>query len=158
MAKPRLVSRATYLDRALMFRDTDLIKVITGVRRCGKSSLLALVRGKIESEDVEGRAFVSLNLESMACPVATKEDLYAYFRERLSPNGKTYIFLDEPQRIDGWQLAVNAMRVDFDCDIYLTGSNAYLLSSELSTYLSGRYVEIKMLPLMLGEYLEFCGL
>ena len=88
MAKPRLVSRATYLDRALMFRDTDLIKVITGVRRCGKSSLLALVRGKIESEDVEGRAFVSLNLESMACPVATKEDLYAYFRERLSPNGK----------------------------------------------------------------------
>ena len=158
MAKPRLVSRATYLDRALMFRDTDLIKVITGVRRCGKSSLLALVRGKIESEDVEGRAFVSLNLESMACPVATKEDLYAYFRERLSPNGKTYIFLDEPQRIDDWQLAVNAMRVDFDCDIYLTGSNAYLLSSELSTYLSGRYVEIKMLPLMLGEYLEFCGL
>lgn len=158
MAKPRLVSRATYLDRALMFRDTDLIKVITGVRRCGKSSLLALVRGIIESEDVEGRAFVSLNLESMACPVATKEDLYAYFRERLSPNGKTYIFLDEPQRIDGWQLAVNAMRVDFDCDIYLTGSNAYLLSSELSTYLSGRYVEIKMLPLMLGEYLEFCGL
>lgn len=158
MTKPSLVNRQVYLNRALMFRDTDLVKVVTGVRRCGKSSLLTLVREKIEREEVGGRAFVSLNLESMACPVATKEDLYNYFQRRLSSSGKTYIFLDEPQRIDGWQLAVNAMRVDFDCDIYLTGSNAYLLSSELSTYLSGRYVEVKMLPLVPSEYLEFCGL
>ena len=158
MVKLNLVNRRLYLDRALMFRDTDLIKVVTGVRRCGKSSLLALVRDELASKTTEGSAFVSLNLESMACPVTTKDELYAYIRDRLSPNGKTYIFLDEPQRIEGWQLAVNAMRVDFDCDIYLTGSNAYLLSSELSTYLSGRYVEIKMLPLSVGEYVDFCGL
>lgn len=155
--KKVLKNRQSYLDEALMFRDTDLIKVVTGIRRCGKSSLLTLVRKKIESEGVEDRAFAELNLESMACPVNNPEDLYAYFRDRLSENGRTYIFLDEPQRVKGWQDAVNAMRVDFDCDIYLTGSNAYLLSSELSTYLSGRYVEVKMLPLAFGEYADFCG-
>lgn len=158
MSSKRLVNRQVYLDRALMFRDTDLIKVVTGVRRCGKSSLLGLVRNKIESEDAKGRSFASLNLESRACPVETETELYDYFRNKVSPEGKTYIFLDEPQRIKGWQSAVNAMRVDFDCDIYLTGSNAYLLSSELSTYLSGRYVETKMLPLSVSEYLDFCGL
>ncbi len=158
MRQTALINRQTHLDRALMFRDTDLIKVITGVRRCGKSSLLSLIRETIESENVEGRAFVTLNLESKACRVTTEDELYGYFRDRVSPQGRTYIFIDEPQRIEGWQTAVNAMRIDFDCDIYLTGSNAYLLSSELSTYLSGRYVEVRMLPLAMCEYLEFCGL
>lgn len=153
-----LVNRQAYLDRILMFRDTDLIKVVTGVRRCGKSSLLALVRDKIASENVPGRAIASLNLESKLCHVETENELYAYFKDRISSDGKTYIFLDEPQRIEGWQSAINALRIDFDCDVYLTGSNAYLLSSELSTYLSGRYVETKMLPLSVGEYLDFCGL
>lgn len=158
MTDSHLVSRDVYLDRALMFRDTDIIKVVTGVRRCGKSSMLRLVREKLLSEGVDERALVSLNLESKVCPVTTEDDLYSYFRERLFSGGRTYVFLDEPQRIAGWQNAVNAMRVDFDCDIYLTGSNAYLLSSELSTYLSGRYVEVKMLPLSVSEYLDFCGL
>ncbi len=158
MRQTALINRQLYLDRALMFRDTDLIKVVTGVRRCGKSSLLSLVRKAIESENVELRAFASLNLESKACHVTSEDELYTYFKDRVLPEGRTYIFIDEPQRIEGWQTAVNAMRVDFDCDIYLTGSNAYLLSSELSTYLSGRYVEVKMLPLALSEYLEFCGL
>ncbi len=158
MAGSHLVSRDVYLNRALMFRDTDLIKVVTGVRRCGKSSMLGLIREKLLSEGIDERALVSLNLESKTCRVTTEDDLYSYFSERLFSGGRTYIFLDEPQRIAGWQNAVNAMRVDFDCDIYLTGSNAYLLSSELSTYLSGRYVEVKMLPLSVSEYLDFCGL
>lgn len=153
-----LIKRQTYLDHALMFRDTDLVKVITGVRRCGKSSLLKMIQDKIASEGAAGREIVSLNLESKKCAVASEDGLYRYVKERLSREGRTYVFLDEPQRIDGWQNAVNAMRVDFDCDIYLTGSNAYLLSSELSTYLSGRYVETKMLPLSVGEYADFCGL
>jgi len=156
MLRKELKERPHYLAEALRFRDTDLIKVITGVRRCGKSSLLELVRDRLKAENVEGRAFVSLNLESKQCPVNSEDDLYSYFRDRLSSNGRTYVFIDEPQRIKGWQNAVNAMRVDFDCDIYLTGSNAYLLSSELSTYLSGRYVEVNMLPLSLLEYLDFC--
>lgn len=158
MQNTTLINRQAYLDRILMFRDTDLIKVVTGVRRCGKSSLLALARDKIMSEGAEGCDFAFLNLESKECPVATENELYGYFRDRMSPKGKTYVFLDEPQRIEGWQSAVNALRVDFDCDIYLTGSNAYLLSSELSTYLSGRYVEINTLPLVMSEYLDFCGL
>ena len=158
MKERQLVNRRTYLERALLFRDTDLIKVITGVRRCGKSSLLSLIRKAIEAENVAGRAFASINLESKTCSIGTEDDLYEYFEDKISPNGRTYIFIDEPQRIEGWQTAVNAMRVDFDCDIYLTGSNAYLLSSELSTYLSGRYVEIKMLPLAMSEYLTFCEL
>ena len=158
MQRTDLVSRRHYLEEALRFRDTDLIKVVTGVRRCGKSTLLGMVRETIEAEGVPGRAFVSINLESKKTPVHDEDEFYAYFRERLSPEGRTYIFIDEPQHIEGWQNAVNAMRVDFDCDIYLTGSNAYLLSSELSTYLSGRYVEIHMLPLSMSEYLDFCGL
>ena len=158
MKSVKLINREVYLDRALMFRDTDLIKVVTGVRRCGKSALLELVRDRFVSEGIDERALISLNLESKTCPVATEDDLYAFFKERLFSDGRTYIFLDEPQRIEGWQNAVNAMRVDFECDIYLTGSNAYLLSSELSTYLSGRYIEIKMLPLSLSEYLDFCSL
>lgn len=156
MREEELIRRSRYLDEALLFRDTDLIKVVTGVRRCGKSTLLKLVRNAIEEEPAAGRSFVELNLESKACSVATEDELYGYFRDRRSQTGRSYFFIDEPQRIPGWQNAINAMRVDFDCDIYLTGSNAYLLSSELSTYLSGRYVEIKMLPLTFSEYCDFC--
>lgn len=154
----RLRNRDRYLEEAMLFRDTDLIKVITGVRRCGKSSLLDLIRMAIESEGVAGRGFVSVNLESKGTGIKTEDQLYDYVRGRLSDKGRTYVFIDEPQRIDGWQDAVNAMRVDFDCDIYLTGSNAYLLSSELATYLSGRYVEVKMLPLSFSEFADFCGI
>ncbi len=153
-----LVNREAYVERAMLFRDTDLVKVVTGVRRCGKSSLLALVRERIESEGVPGRGFVSANLESRETGVRTDDELYAYVKARLSGGGRTYVFLDEIQRIEGWHDVVNAMRVDFDCDLYVTGSNAFLLSSELSTYLSGRYVEVRMLPLAFSEYCDFCGL
>ena len=158
MKNKKLINRQTYLDRVLMFRDTDLIKVVTGVRRCGKSSLLELVQSKLIADGISEKAILYLNLESRACPVTTEDELYNYVKDRAFKGSTTYIFLDEPQRIKGWQTAVNAMRIDFDCDIYLTGSNAYLLSSELSTYLSGRYVETKMLPLSVSEYLDFCGL
>lgn len=157
MRSCELRNRDRYLEEAMLFRDTDLVKVVTGVRRCGKSSLLDLIRLKIESEDVGGRGFVSINLESKSANVTSEDELYEHVRNRLSEAGRTYVFIDEPQRVEGWQNAVNAMRVDFDCDIYLTGSNAYLLSSELSTYLSGRYVEVRMLPLAFSEYLDFCG-
>lgn len=125
-----LRNRDRCLEEAMLFRDTDLIKVITGVRRCGEPSLLDLIRMTIESEGVAGRGFVSVNLESKGTGIKTEDQLYGHIRGCLSDKGRTYVFIDEPQRIDGWQDAVNAMRVDFDCDIYLMGSNAYLLSSE----------------------------
>ncbi|NTU88567.1 MAG: ATP-binding protein [Actinobacteria bacterium] len=153
-----LVPRPHYLEMALRFRDTDLIKVVTGVRRCGKSSLLALVGEGLRAEGVEEQQIVSLNLESKSVEVSNEEELYEYFKTRLHPNKKTYIFIDEVQKAKGWENAVNAMRVDFDCDLYVTGSNAYLLSSNLATYISGRYVEIKMLPLVFSEYLSFCNI
>lgn len=149
-----LIKRERYLERILAFRDTDLIKVVTGVRRCGKSSLLTLVR---EGLKAGGARCLYLNLESKKTPVKTEDDLYTFFTEGTADSGRSYLFIDEPQRVSGWQNAVNALRVDLDCDIYLTGSNAYLLSSELSTYLSGRYVETRMLPLSFAEYADFCG-
>ena len=158
MSRGKLITRQKYLDEALLFRDTDLIKVVTGVRRCGKSCLLDLVREKIAFEEGSRCECITLNLESKTISVNTENGLYNYVRDRLAEEGRTYIFLDEPQRIKGWQNAVNAMRVDFDCDIYLTGSNAFLLSSELSTYLSGRYVEISMFPLVFAEYCDFCNI
>ena len=155
--KAKLIQRPAYLERALMFRDTDLVKVVTGVRRCGKSSLLQLVREHIEGEGVPGRSFASLNLEDRESGVRTDGDLYEWCKSRMC-EGRTYLFLDEIQRVEGWHDAVNSLRVGFDCDIYLTGSNAFLLSGELATYLSGRYVEVKMLPLTFREYARFCGM
>ena len=150
----QLIQRPAYLERALMFRDTDLVKVVTGVRRCGKSSLLQLVREHIEGEDAPGRSFASLNLEDRESGVSAGGDLYEWRKSRMG-EGKTYLFLDEIQRVEGWHDVVNSLRVGFDCDIYLTGSNAFLLSGELATYLSGRYVEVKMLPLTFREYADF---
>lgn len=152
-----LIQRPTYLDRALMFRDTDLVKVVTGVRRCGKSSLLRLVREHIETSGNPNQSFASLNLENREANVRTDQDLYGWCKAHMG-EGRTYLFIDEIQRIKGWHDVVNSLRVGFDCDIYLTGSNAFLLSGELATYLSGRYVEIKMLPLSFSEYVDFCGL
>ncbi len=153
----KLIERPRYLEQALMFRDTDLVKVITGVRRCGKSSLLELVRRAIQASASNDCAVVGVNLESKTHGITDEDSLYQYCRERLSSTSRTYFFIDEPQLVPNWQKAINAIRVDFDCDIYITGSNAYLLSSELATYLAGRYVEIKMLPLSFEEYLYFCN-
>ena len=156
MAK-KLIQRPMYLERALMFRDTDLVKVVTGVRRCGKSSLLQLVRERLEDEGMPNRNFASLNLEDRESGVHNDDELYEWCKSHMG-KGKTYLFLDEIQRIEGWHDVVNSLRVGFDCDIYLTGSNAFLLSGELATYLSGRYVEVKMLPLAFREYADFCSL
>lgn len=156
--EPTLIARKKYLNDALRFRDTDMVKVVTGVRRCGKSSLLQLVRKQIEAEGVPGRGFIDVNLERRGLGIRTDDDLYAYLVAHMSDSGRTYVFLDEVQRISGWHDVVNSIRVEYDCDIYVTGSNAYLLSGQIATYLSGRYVEIAMLPLSFAEYALFCGL
>ena len=156
--KKELHQRPKYLKEALLFRDTDLVKVVTGIRRCGKSSLLELVREHIEAEHVPGRSFVSVNLEQRGLGIRDDDDLYSYISQHMDSDGTTYVFIDEVQRVEKWHDVVNSLRVEYDCDIYLTGSNALLLSGELATYLSGRYVEVKMLPLAFSEYADFCGL
>lgn len=157
MSEKKLKARGLYLSRLISFADTELIKVITGIRRCGKSSLLKLFIEYLKDRGVDGKRIVEVNFESMANPNWDDRSLYSYIKERVIPGEKMYLFFDEIQLVPDWQRAINSFRVDFDCDIYITGSNAYLLSSELSTFLSGRYVEIKMLPLSFSEFVDFQG-
>lgn len=157
MQKRNLRQRDLYLNRLIAFQDTEMIKVITGIRRCGKSSLMKLMAEHLRNTGVTNRQIIELNFESMNLPEMDARMFYEYVKERICPESRTYLFFDEVQKVDGWENAVNSFRVDFDCDIYITGSNAHLLSSELSTYLSGRYVEIKVLPLSFKEFLDFHG-
>lgn len=152
-----LKQREQYLNQLIAFQDTELIKVVTGIRRCGKSSLLKLMMMHLLKNGVAQEQLVHMNFESMKFADMTSKAVYEYVAQYAVENKRIYIFLDEVQKIPGWQHAVNAFRVDLNCDIYVTGSNAFLLSSELSTYLSGRYVEIKMLPLSFKEFLDFHG-
>ena len=152
-----LRSRDLYLNRLIAFQDAEPVKIITGIRRCGKSSLLKLMARHLRDNGIAEDQIVELNFESMEFRGMSVEALYRYVKERLPDGKRAYLFFDEIQRVDQWQDAVNSFRVDFDCDIYVTGSNAYLLSSEYATYLAGRNVEIKMLPLSFSEFLDFHG-
>ncbi len=152
-----LKRRDLYLRKLIGFQDTEPVKVITGIRRCGKSSLLKLMIRHLKENGIRDDQIIDINFESYGFRSMTKDDLYHYVRDRVVSGKRMYLFFDELQRIDAWEDAVNSFRVDLDCDIYITGSNAYLLSSEYSTYLSGRYVEIKMLPLSFREFLDFYG-
>ena len=157
MQKTTLRKRDLYLNRIIAFQDTEMIKAITGIRICGKSSLMKLMAQHLRDTGVSDEQIIEMNFESMSIPDMYAREFYEYVKARLCPDKRTYLFFDEVQKIHGWENAVNSFRVDFDCDIYITGSNAYLLSSDLSTYLSGRYVEIKVLPLSFKEFLQFHG-
>lgn len=150
-----LKKRDLYLNKLIAFRDTEPVKVVTGIRRCGKSSLLKLITEYLKRTGVEEAQIIEMNFESHAFNKMSADEFYHYVKDRVIPEKRMYLFFDELQRITDWEDTVNSFRVDFNCDIYITGSNAYLLSSEYSTYLSGRCVEIKMLPLSFGEFLYF---
>lgn len=152
-----LKSRDHYLNKLIAFRDTEPVKVVTGIRRCGKSSLLKLMVQHLKGTGVADNQIIEINFESHEFKKMNADDFYDYVKARILPEKRMYLFFDELQRIDHWEDTVNSFRVDFNCDIYITGSNAYLLSSEYSTYLSGRCVEIKMLPLSFREFIDFHG-
>lgn len=151
----KLKKRDCYLDKLIGFKDTEPVKVITGIRRCGKSSLLKLMVAHLKDSGIHSEQIVEMNFESHDFRRMCSDDVYDYVKERNVAGKRMYLFFDEIQRIEAWEDAINAFRVDLDCDIYVTGSNAHLLSSEYSTYLSGRCVEIKMLPLSFCEFLYF---
>lgn len=157
MIVKELKKREKYLKQLIAFQDTEPVKVITGIRRCGKSSLMHLMIQHLKENGICSEQLVVINFESMEYRDMNAKELYHYVKERRYPGKKMYLFFDEIQRVPEWQDAINSFRVDFVCDIYITGSNASLLSSELSTYLSGRYIEIKMLPLSFKEFIEFHG-
>ena len=157
IASHKLKKRDIYLNKLIAFQDTEPVKVVTGIRRCGKSSLLKLMVTHLKETGVSAEQIIEMNFESFDFSKMNVEDLYRYVKERIIPGKRMYLFFDELQRISGWEQAINSFRVDFDCDIYITGSNAYLLSSEYATYLSGRCVEIRMLPLSFSEFIAFHG-
>ena len=150
-----LKRRDRYLNKLIGFQDTEPVKVITGIRRCGKSSLLKLMVAHLIETGIQTEQIVEMNFESHDFRNMSSEDIYSYVKNRTISGRRMYLFFDEIQRIDAWEDTINSFRVDLDCDIYVTGSNAYLLSSEYSTYLSGRCVEIRMLPLSFNEFLYF---
>ena len=156
-SESRLLNRDLYLNKLIAFQDTESVKIITGIRRCGKSSLMKLMARRLRQNGAAENQIIEINFESMEFRAMDAVQLYRHVKSLLPAGKRAYLFLDEIQRIDQWQDAVNSFRVDFDCDIYITGSNAYLLSSEYATYLAGRYVEIKMLPLSFREFLDFNG-
>ncbi|MDR3206181.1 MAG: ATP-binding protein [Candidatus Methanoplasma sp.] len=149
------VLRKQYLEFLEEFKDdTEVIKVICGVRRCGKSTLMLQYIDLLKSSGVSEDSIISMNLESMEFDdIKDAADLKRHLKGRIGP-GRTYVLLDEIQRVKGWETVVNAITLDFDVDVYITGSNAQLLSTELTTYLTGRYVSINMLPLSFREYTE----
>lgn len=136
-------------------QDTEPVKVVTGIRRCGKSSLLRLMVAHLKENGITDEQIVEMNFESHVFKNMNSDTFYEYVKEQVIPNKRMYMFFDEVQRVPNWEEAINSFRVDFNCDIYVTGTNAYMLSSEYATYLSGRCVEIKMLPLSFKEFLYF---
>jgi predicted AAA+ superfamily ATPase len=151
-----MISRDKYMERLLAYKDNSLIKIITGLRRCGKSTLLQLFKERLLSESVDSNNIIDINFELMQYDDITDyREMYKLLKEKMPKEGKCYLLLDEIQQVKNWEKAINSLTIEADTDIYITGSNAYLLSSELSTLLSGRYVEIKMLPLSFSEYLKF---
>ena len=140
-----MITRQNYLDNLIRFKDKQLIKVVTGVRRCGKSTLFELYQAYLLENGIEPEQIININLEDgLYADILTSRELYALVNKKLCKEKKNYIFLDEVQRVQEFQKAVDSLYIKKNCDVYITGSNAYLLSGELATLLSGRYIEIKM--------------
>lgn len=152
------LQRTDYLNKLIAFKDKQLIKIVTGIRRCGKSTLLEIYQNWLREHGIEQEQILALNFEDIDYEELTDyKKLYAWLKERLVKGKMTYIFLDEVQHIDKFPKVVDSLYIRKNVDIYITGSNAYMLSSEIATLISGRYVQIEMLPLSFKEYMESTG-
>lgn len=153
-----MVERIEYLERLIAFKDKQVIKIITGIRRCGKSTLLEMFQTYLLGSGVDEEQIIAINFEDYDfIDLVEPKNLYAYIKERLLPHKRMYLFFDEIQHVKDFQRVVDSLYIKKDIDIYVTGSNAHMLSGELATLLSGRYVEISMLPLSFKEYVSATG-
>lgn len=151
-----MIYRPVYVDKMMTYVDTPFVKILTGVRRCGKSTILKMIMETLHKErGVPMEQIVSYRFDSMEYEDMTAKQMYQELKGRLCPNGRTYLFLDEVQEINGWEKVVNSLASDFNVDIYVTGSNSRMMSSEISTYLTGRYVSFRIYTLSFREYLTF---
>ena len=153
-----MIERTEYLDFLKKLKDKQIIKVVTGIRRCGKSTLFTLFKKYLLSEGVSEKQIISLNFEKPSDMIFNNwRELYDYIDERLITDKKNYVFLDEIQILPEFEKAVDGLFINDNVDLYITGSNSYMLSGELATYLTGRYMQIHMLPLSFSEYLSYYG-
>ena len=151
-----IINRPLYTEKIMAYTDTPFVKVLTGVRRCGKSTILKMIMEKLQNEmGISVDQIVSMRFDSMEYEDMTAKQMFADVKAKLSENKKTYLFLDEVQEIEGWEKVVNSLASDYDVDLYVTGSNSRMMSSEISTYLTGRYVSFRIFPLSFEEYLTF---
>ncbi len=153
-----IIERKEYLNKLITWKDKQLIKIVTGVRRCGKSVLLKMYQDYLKNNGVKESQIVTINFEDLDYEELTNyKKIYNYLKEKLIPNKMTYIFLDESQNVDQFPKVLDSLYIKDNVDIYVTGSNAYMLSSEIATMISGRYIQIEMLPLSFKEYMESTG-
>lgn len=151
-----MIERPLYLDKIMPFVDTPFVKILTGVRRCGKSTILKMIIKKLKEEkQVDDEQILNYRFDSMEYEDMTTKELYLELKSKILQSKKTYLFLDEIQEIEGWEKVVNTLASDFDVDIYITGSNSRMMSSEISTYLTGRYITFHIYTLSFEEYLTF---
>lgn len=151
-----MIYRPLYVDKIMAYVDTPFVKILTGVRRCGKSTILKMIMEKLRTErNISSDYIVNYRFDSMEYEDMAARQMFMELKGRLSKNGKTYFFLDEVQEIKGWEKVINSLASDYDVDIYVTGSNSRMMSSEISTYLTGRYVTFRIYTLSFKEYLDF---
>ncbi len=151
-----MIYRPLYVDKIMAYVDTPFVKILTGVRRCGKSTILKMIMEKLQKEkNVPADRIVSYRFDSMEYEDMTAKQMFSELKGRIGQSGKTYFFLDEVQEVSGWEKVVNSLSSDYDTDIYVTGSNSRMMSSEISTYLTGRYISFRIYTLSFEEYLTF---
>lgn len=151
-----MIDRPLYRNQIIAYADTPFVKILTGVRRCGKSTILNMIARQLQNErGVPSERIICVRFDSMEYADMTAKEMYALLKSYLAPVGRTYLLLDEVQEIDGWEKVINSLASDFDVDLYITGSNSRMMSSEISTYLTGRYVSFRIYTLSFSEYLSF---
>ena len=150
-----MIFRENYINKIMAFTDTPFVKVLTGVRRCGKSTIMQMIMDELRKKGINDERIVNFRFDSMEYDDMTAKQLYELIKTKISDKERTYLFLDEVQEIPSWEKAVNSINTDFNVDIYVTGSNSRMMSSEISTYLTGRYVSFRIFTLSFEEYLTF---
>lgn len=150
-----MVYRSEYMKKIMVYMDTPFVKILTGVRRCGKSTIMKMLMEEIKNRGISPERIIHYNFDSLEYEDMTAKQLFARLKEQLAEGEKTYLFLDEIQEVKGWEKVVNSLMADYNVDIYVTGSNSRMMSSEISTYLTGRYISFRIFPLSFAEYLTF---
>lgn len=151
-----MINRPIYVDKIMAYADTPFVKILTGIRRCGKSTILKMLIDKMKERGIHEEQILHYSFDSLEYEdIKTAKALFAHFKQHLFLKGKTYLFLDEIQEVKSWEKVVNSLMADYDVDIYVTGSNSRMMSSEISTYLTGRYIAFRIYPLSFSEYMTF---